>query len=343
MDALLVSVQPHAAASVHDPVRTHERRPSDRDAARRPDVQRRARAACRSRLRADPPDPSPCDRLTIPARLPVVVAHLASQDHTAGSPGRSLVPPALAARLHRQARRRPPRSSISTGGGSGRAGSGTVHRRIDEHPLTLLTVRSTASSALGGDALGSASCRCGWGGSAMRRSRTWRVDAAISRAHVRLRRMTKVPSNTDRYHLDRVSTQVASSTAPRPLRCAPGALMARRTLGLRPAMRRSSLARTSSSRTPLPLDDRIVPCRIVWVVDEPDAFGFGYGTLRGHPDEGEESFVVRGGPGGAGSRSLRSRDPAGLAAGWVHQSPGESSCGSRVSMSTGSPRRRRRR
>lgn len=34
-------------------------------------------------------------------------------------------------------------------------------------------------------------------------------------------------------------------------------------------------------------------CRIVWILDEPDAFGFGYGTLPHHPESGEESFVVR--------------------------------------------------
>jgi uncharacterized protein (UPF0548 family) len=34
-------------------------------------------------------------------------------------------------------------------------------------------------------------------------------------------------------------------------------------------------------------------CRIVWTVDDDDAFGFGYGTLPGHPECGEESFVVR--------------------------------------------------
>jgi uncharacterized protein (UPF0548 family) len=33
-------------------------------------------------------------------------------------------------------------------------------------------------------------------------------------------------------------------------------------------------------------------CRIVRVVDEPDRFGFAYGTLPGHPEEGEESFVL---------------------------------------------------
>ncbi len=35
------------------------------------------------------------------------------------------------------------------------------------------------------------------------------------------------------------------------------------------------------------------PCRVVYVVDEPDMRGFGYGTLPGHPESGEERFVVR--------------------------------------------------
>jgi len=34
------------------------------------------------------------------------------------------------------------------------------------------------------------------------------------------------------------------------------------------------------------------PCRIVGVVDEPNRWGFAYGTLPGHPEQGEESFVV---------------------------------------------------
>ena len=34
------------------------------------------------------------------------------------------------------------------------------------------------------------------------------------------------------------------------------------------------------------------PCRIVGVVDESDCWGFAYGTLPGHPEQGEESFVV---------------------------------------------------
>lgn len=32
--------------------------------------------------------------------------------------------------------------------------------------------------------------------------------------------------------------------------------------------------------------------RVVAVVDEPDRRGFAYGTLAGHPEQGEESFVV---------------------------------------------------
>ncbi|GAB2607352.1 hypothetical protein Aab01nite_02790 [Paractinoplanes abujensis] len=35
-----------------------------------------------------------------------------------------------------------------------------------------------------------------------------------------------------------------------------------------------------------------VPCRVVYVVDEPDRRGFGYGTLPGHPERGEEAFLV---------------------------------------------------
>ena len=36
-----------------------------------------------------------------------------------------------------------------------------------------------------------------------------------------------------------------------------------------------------------------VPCRVVYVVDEPDRRGFAYGTLPGHPESGEELFCVR--------------------------------------------------
>jgi len=36
----------------------------------------------------------------------------------------------------------------------------------------------------------------------------------------------------------------------------------------------------------------LAPVRIVYVVDEPHRFGWAYGTLPGHPEEGEERFVV---------------------------------------------------
>lgn len=35
-----------------------------------------------------------------------------------------------------------------------------------------------------------------------------------------------------------------------------------------------------------------VPCRIIAVVDEPGRFGFAYGTLPGHPEQGEEAFII---------------------------------------------------
>lgn len=34
------------------------------------------------------------------------------------------------------------------------------------------------------------------------------------------------------------------------------------------------------------------PTRVVYVVDEPDRQGFAYGTLPGHPESGEELFLV---------------------------------------------------
>lgn len=38
-----------------------------------------------------------------------------------------------------------------------------------------------------------------------------------------------------------------------------------------------------------------IPCRIVYCTDEPNRFGFAYGTLPGHPERGEEAFhVLRG-------------------------------------------------
>ncbi len=35
-----------------------------------------------------------------------------------------------------------------------------------------------------------------------------------------------------------------------------------------------------------------IPCRVVYIVEEPDRQGFAYGTLEGHPERGEESFMI---------------------------------------------------
>ncbi|RVW04116.1 DUF1990 domain-containing protein [Rhodococcus xishaensis] len=35
-----------------------------------------------------------------------------------------------------------------------------------------------------------------------------------------------------------------------------------------------------------------IPCRVVYVVDQPNRRGFAYGTLSGHPESGEERFCV---------------------------------------------------
>ena len=41
-----------------------------------------------------------------------------------------------------------------------------------------------------------------------------------------------------------------------------------------------------------PLIALAVPCRIVTVVDRQTRWGFAYGTLPGHPEQGEEAFIV---------------------------------------------------
>jgi uncharacterized protein (UPF0548 family) len=40
---------------------------------------------------------------------------------------------------------------------------------------------------------------------------------------------------------------------------------------------------------PLRLD---APCRVVYALDEPRRRGFAYGTLAGHPESGEEAFMI---------------------------------------------------
>jgi uncharacterized protein (UPF0548 family) len=45
-------------------------------------------------------------------------------------------------------------------------------------------------------------------------------------------------------------------------------------------------------------------CRVVYTIDEPERFGFAYGTLADHPVAGEEQFLLSLGPEGAVSFSL---------------------------------------
>lgn len=41
-----------------------------------------------------------------------------------------------------------------------------------------------------------------------------------------------------------------------------------------------------------PIVALVVPCRIVGVIDRQTRWGFAYGTLPGHPERGEEAFIV---------------------------------------------------
>ena len=41
-----------------------------------------------------------------------------------------------------------------------------------------------------------------------------------------------------------------------------------------------------------PVVGLLVPCRVMYVIDQPDRRGFAYGTLPGHPESGEEAFIL---------------------------------------------------
>jgi uncharacterized protein (UPF0548 family) len=36
----------------------------------------------------------------------------------------------------------------------------------------------------------------------------------------------------------------------------------------------------------------VAPCRVIYAVHEPYRRGFAYGTLPGHPERGEEAFII---------------------------------------------------
>jgi uncharacterized protein (UPF0548 family) len=58
----------------------------------------------------------------------------------------------------------------------------------------------------------------------------------------------------------------------------------------------------------------VAVCRIVALVDEADRYGFAYGTLPGHPERGEEAFLVERGTGGVTFRVVAFSKPAELLA-----------------------------
>ncbi|WP_432109329.1 DUF1990 family protein [Streptomyces sp. AA1529] len=47
------------------------------------------------------------------------------------------------------------------------------------------------------------------------------------------------------------------------------------------------------------------PCRVVWAVEEERRAGWAYGTLPGHPQRGEEAFLVEHAPDGAVRLTVR--------------------------------------
>jgi uncharacterized protein (UPF0548 family) len=65
---------------------------------------------------------------------------------------------------------------------------------------------------------------------------------------------------------------------------------AQRGLGLRPQATASRAAAGVDILSRLGVVG--VPCRILWAVEDADRTGFGYGTLEGHVESGEEGFLV---------------------------------------------------
>ena len=63
-----------------------------------------------------------------------------------------------------------------------------------------------------------------------------------------------------------------------------------RRVGLRP--RASARRATTGVDVLCRFGPLAVPCRVVWTVEEAGRTGFGYGTLAGHPEQGEEGFLV---------------------------------------------------
>ncbi|MFE9400768.1 DUF1990 family protein [Streptomyces sp. NPDC006530] len=61
---------------------------------------------------------------------------------------------------------------------------------------------------------------------------------------------------------------------------------------LRPSRRSRPRPGGAAALPRLPWPRLVIPCRVVWTVRAAERIGFAYGTLPGHPECGEESFVV---------------------------------------------------
>lgn len=48
-----------------------------------------------------------------------------------------------------------------------------------------------------------------------------------------------------------------------------------------------------------------IPCQVVWTAEGPDRTGFAYGSLPGHPEQGEAAFILE--PAGPGRTRFRLR------------------------------------
>jgi uncharacterized protein (UPF0548 family) len=79
----------------------------------------------------------------------------------------------------------------------------------------------------------------------------------------------------------------------------------------RPALREGTVLAVTAGP---PVGAVVALCRIVRVVDEPDRFGFAYGTLPLHPEVGEECFLVTREPDGVWVRVRSASKPVALPA-----------------------------
>lgn len=98
------------------------------------------------------------------------------------------------------------------------------------------------------------------------------------------------------YHHDRVATDLGADEGDRFRRAGQAVLdwVPQRGAGIRVFPDQTVTAdQTFVLVLPLPgAGWAVAPARVVYLVDDPDRVGFAYGTLPGHPESGEEAFLV---------------------------------------------------